>query len=199
VSNVVGETAVNATDKSDEELVSEAAREGSDGPAFVALLERHRQRVWQLCYRLLGNEHDAQDAAQEVFVRLFVHRDKFAHRAKFTTWLHGIVVRTCLEMRRSRSRRLRRVMPIETSELVQQTADGTAEQAGTSMDVSKILETLDETDRALMILKYSEGYTFEELAEIFELGTSAVKMRVSRARERLQERFGEEQGLGQPG
>jgi RNA polymerase sigma-70 factor (ECF subfamily) len=199
VSHVVGETAVNATDKSDEELAREAAREGSDGPAFVALLERHRQRVWQLCYRLLGNEHDAQDAAQEVFVRLFVHRDKFAHRAKFTTWLHGIVVRTCLELRRSRSRRLRRVAPMESSVLEQRPTGDTAEQAGVNLDLNQILETLDETDRALMILKYSEGYTFEELAEIFELGTSAVKMRVSRARERLQARFKEEQDLGQSG
>ena len=55
----------------DEQLAAEAAREGSAGPAFVELLKRYQDRVWRICYRLLGNEHDAHDAAQEVFVRLF--------------------------------------------------------------------------------------------------------------------------------
>ena len=56
---------------SDEQLAAEAAREGSDGPAFVELVERFRSRVWHICFRLLSNEHDANDAAQEVFVRLY--------------------------------------------------------------------------------------------------------------------------------
>jgi len=53
-----------------------------------------------------------------------------------------------------------------------------------------MLETLDEEDRALLILKYAEGYEYEELAAIFDLSVSACKMRISRAREKLQERFG---------
>ena len=65
---------LNVTELTDEQLAQLAAREGSDGPAFVAILERFRQRVWSVCYRLMGNEHDASDAAQEVFVRLFVNR-----------------------------------------------------------------------------------------------------------------------------
>ena len=89
----------------DEQLAAAAAREGSDGPAFVALVERFRQRVWRICYRLLSNEHDANDAAQEVFVRLFLHRGKFEGRSKYSTWVHGIAVRTCLTIRRGRGRR----------------------------------------------------------------------------------------------
>ncbi len=88
--------------KTDEELLSEASREGSDGPAFVELLDRYRDRVWRLCYRLMGNEQDASDAAQEVFVRLFLNRAKFEGRSAFSTWLYGIGVRTCLGLRRSR-------------------------------------------------------------------------------------------------
>ena len=60
----------------DEELAAEAAREGSDGPAFVAIMQRFQDRVWRICYRLLSNAEDAHDAAQEVFVRLFLLRAK---------------------------------------------------------------------------------------------------------------------------
>ena len=93
--------------RTDEELAAEAARESSDGPAFVAIVERFRQRVWRICYRLLCNEQDATDAAQEVFLRLFLHRGEFAGRSKYATWVHGVAVRTCLAMRRSRGRRRR--------------------------------------------------------------------------------------------
>jgi RNA polymerase sigma-70 factor (ECF subfamily) len=67
---------------SDETL---AARAGSDGVAFTALVERFRERVWRVCWRLMGDEHDAQDAAQEVFVRLFFDRGKFAGRSRYST------------------------------------------------------------------------------------------------------------------
>ena len=102
-----GVSELEVTEQTDEQLAAEAAREGSDGPAFVALVERFRQRVWRICYRLLGNEQDANDAAQEVFVRLFLNRTKFAGRSKYATWVHAIAVRTCLTIRRGRGRRQR--------------------------------------------------------------------------------------------
>ena len=82
---LVSGSLMEIAERSDEQLAAEAAREGSDGPAFVALVDRFRQRVWRICYRLLGNEQDANDAAQEVFVRLFTNRAKFAGRSKYGT------------------------------------------------------------------------------------------------------------------
>jgi RNA polymerase sigma-70 factor (ECF subfamily) len=177
---------------SDEQLAADAAREGSDGPAFKALVERHRERVWRICFRLLGNEHDAHDAAQEVFVRLFLQRARFSGKSKYTTWVHAIAVRTCLTIRRARGRRHRHeaAAGVAQSEHVRGEAD-----ASVGLDLARMLETLDEEDRALMILKYAEDYSYEELAEIFELSASACKMRVSRAKERLQKQFGEQAPL----
>jgi hypothetical protein len=80
---------------SDEQLAAQAAREGSDGAAFTLLMERYREKVWRVCWRLMGSEHDAEDAAQEVFVRLFFERGKFAGRSTYSTWLHGVAIRTC--------------------------------------------------------------------------------------------------------
>src|SRR5687767_12801213 len=95
------------TERSDEQLAAEAAREGSDGPAFTALVERFQDRVWRVCFRLMSNAEDAHDAAQEVFVTLFLQRAKFEGRSRYSTWVHGIALRTCLMLRRSRGRRRR--------------------------------------------------------------------------------------------
>jgi RNA polymerase sigma-70 factor (ECF subfamily) len=177
--------------RTDEELAAEVARESSDGPAFVALVDRFRQRVWRICFRLLSNDQDASDAAQEVFLRLFLHRDRYAGRSKYATWVHAIAVRTCLAMRRSRGRRQRHenVLPEEGWQSRQPARAAAPE--GLSLDLMAMLDTLDEEDRAMLILKYAESYDYEALAAIFELSVSACKMRISRAREKLQSRYNE--------
>lgn len=174
----------------DEQLAADAAREGSDGPAFVELVERYRQRVWHICYRLLGNEADASDAAQEVFVRLFLHREKFEGRSKYSTWVHGIAIRTCLTIRRGRGRRQRREATTSDGAIELQSAGTMNPPAGLSIDLMQMLDILNEEDRAMLILKYAENYRYEELAEMFNLSVSACKMRISRARDKIQSRFG---------
>ena len=176
----------------DEQLAAEATREGSDGPAFVELMRRYQQRVWRICYRLLGNEEDAHDAAQEVFVRLFTQRAQFAGRSKYSTWVYGVAVRTSLTIRRGRGRRLRRVSAVDDEALQQEPGRSDAGSGGLSLDLMRMLEVLDEDDRALLILKYAEDYNYDELAEIFQLSPSACKMRISRAREVLKKRFPDE-------
>jgi RNA polymerase sigma-70 factor (ECF subfamily) len=155
---------LDVREQTDEELAAEAAREGSDGPAFVALVDRFRQRVWRICYRLLGNEHDAHDAAQEVFVRLFLHRGRFDARSKYATWVHSVAVRTCLSLRRGRGRRQRHETTIGDSRL--ETPVAAPADEAQRLDVLELLESLDEIDRAMVILKYAEGYSYEELAAI---------------------------------
>lgn len=181
--------AVDVLQPTDEELAAAAARESSDGPAFVALVDRFRQRVWRICYRLMGNEQDANDAAQEVFLRLFLHRGRFAGRSKYSTWVHGVAVRTCLALRRSRGRRRRHENVASEAEWESRQPARHSAPPGMSLDLEKMLATLDEEDRAMLILKYAECYDYEELAAIFELSVSACKMRVSRAREKLQARW----------
>lgn len=185
------ETVLALQERTDEQLAAEAAREGSDGPAFVALLDRHRDRVWRICYRLLGHVEDANDAAQEVFVRLFLNRGKFDGRSKYSTWVHGVAVRTCLTLRRGRLRRRRH--ETTAAEATLEACGGEQREAppGLALDLVQMLDTLDEEDRALVILKYAENYSYEELAGIFGLSESACKMRVSRAREKIQQQFNE--------
>lgn len=176
---------LETAERSDESLAAEAAREGSDGPAFVELLNRYRERVWRICYRLLGHADDAQDAAQDVFVRLFTERARFEGRSKYSTWVHAIAVRTCLMFRRGRGRRRRH----EAAAAERGPRVSPSHDQGLSLDLRQMLDRLDEEDRALVILKYCEGYSYEELAEIFGLSAAACKMRVSRAKEKIQQEF----------
>ena len=182
---------------SDEQLAAEAAREGAEGPAFAALYARFEERVWRVCYRLMGNAEDAADAAQEVFVRLFLERAKFAGRSKYSTWVHGIALRVSLSQRRSRGRRKSH----ETAEHVQQAARDQqpdhAPNAGAALDLSQMLDTLEDEDQALLILKYAEGQNYDDLAELFGLSVSACKMRIHRAIGKLRERYPAQQ-FGSP-
>lgn len=191
VEGVAGDGGLVAT--SDEDLAAQAAREGSDGVAFTALMDRFRDRVWRVCWRLMGSRHDAEDAAQEVFVRLFFERGKFAGRSRYSTWLHGVAIRTCLGMRRSRSRRRRREVPGSAAsddgqDRIETQADDRAGQAD-AVDAAdaaqKLLAGLDEEDRALVLMKFAENHDYEALAEMFDSTPGALRMRISRIREKL--------------
>jgi RNA polymerase sigma-70 factor (ECF subfamily) len=176
----------------DEQLAAQAAREGSDGTAFNELLSRFRARVWRVCFRLMGSEHDAEDAAQEVFVRLFFDRGKFEGRSRYSTWLHGVAIRTCLTLRRSRGRRKRRESPVG-DELITEQSDTRASETkriDERHDIVRLLDGLDEEDRALVLMRFGEGHEYDELAEMFETTPGALRMRVSRIREKLSAKAG---------
>jgi len=173
---------LDTSNHTDEQLAAEAAREGSDGPAFRCLMERFRQPVWRICYRLMGNETDAADAAQEV-----LNRKKFEARSKYSTWVHGIAIRTCLTLRRSRGRRQKH--EIADQEILSHNHPASVANQSLTMDLMTMLEILSEKDRAMLILKYAESYSYEELAELFNLSVSGCKMRISRARKQMQQAY----------
>ena len=98
---------------------------------------------------------------------LFLHRAKFEGRSKYSTWVHGIAIRTCLTIRRGRGRRQRHEN-VASDETIENVSPGTAAPTeGLSLDLMQMLEILDEEDRALVIMKYAENYSHEELAEMF--------------------------------
>lgn len=182
---------------SDEQLAAEAAREGSDGPAFVELCARYQERVWRVCCRLVGNIEDARDAAQEVLVTMFMQRARFKQESQYSTWVHGIAIRTCLMFRRGSGRRRQR--ETRAFEQRQQRESAVDDSLETSLDLDQILESLDEEDRAMLIMKYAEGHSYNDLADMFDKTPSACKMRISRARSQLKERFPEHQFGGDDG
>src|SRR5918998_1225740 len=82
----------------DSDLISRAA--GGDHAAFQALVERHRSMVYRVAYQFAGNHHDAEDIAQEVFIKVYRSLDRFRHDAQLTSWLYRIVMNACIDHRR---------------------------------------------------------------------------------------------------
>ncbi len=180
---------------SDAELVR-LARAGRT-EAFGRLVERHQDYVYHSVCCLIGSGPDAEDIAQDVFVSAYRALDGFEGRARFTTWLYGIMLNSV----RSYWRRRKRVTVLSTDsggeddDPAPQLAaeqDGPAQLAVRAERVGVVREAiagLDEQFREVIVLRDIQGMTYEELAETLDLPDGTVKSRLHRARRELMERL----------
>ena len=164
-----------------------ASRRG-DTQAFAQLVRRYRDHHARFATRLLGDQDDAEDVLQSVFVRAFKHLDKCNDPERFGAWLHRIVVNEC---RTHATRRNQRELRLVRDELVmeglaQEVPDGDS-ALREAIDDAVALLPLDQREAFLM--KHVEGLEYEQIAELTGVGVSALKMRVKRALERLRERL----------
>jgi len=156
--------------------------------AFGYLVRRHRDRMWAVAIRTLGEPEEAADALQEAFISAFRRADSFRGDAKVTTWLHRIVVNACLDRLRRRAARP------AASGMDEQTLDVLAQGSGlaapgadkdTTLDVLAALRTLGPEQRAALVLVDMLGYPVADTAEILGISAGTVKSRCARGRARL--------------
>ena len=180
----------------DRELVGKAQR--GDKSAFEELVRRHQNRVFAVARGILKRQEDVEDISQQVFVKAYFALKKFDQRSAFTTWLYKITVNECWDLLRKR-----KVRPlVYEADLSEE--QGRAYQAhdnrvsgqpdltdrlAAKQRVEKLLGFLDERDRGMLVLKEVEGFAIEEIAEIFDLNTNTVKVRLFRARQRILSRL----------
>jgi len=168
----------------DQALARRLARR--DMGALREAYERHGERVQRLCLRLLGKRADAEDAAQEVFLKLFERARSFDGRARFATWLHRFTVNLCLHRMERERLRLARALPDE-GELVDP-ADSPAEALGRTEAreaLERLLLRLSPEHRAILVLRELEQLSYEEIAAALAIPEGTVMSRLSRAREQL--------------
>ena len=163
-----------------------AQARGGDGAVFAHLVERYQRAVYNLCYRLLGDEMAAEDAAQEVFVRAYFKLASYDERRKFSTWLYAIASHYCLDQL---ERRRLRLMPWEDGfdqRLASERSDTLPERAlieeETTREVQRLVAWLRPAYRAPVILKYWYGMSCQEIALSLDTTTGAVKSKLFRAR-----------------
>lgn len=171
------------------------AREG-DSLAFASIVDRYQRPVYNLCYRMLGHTEDAEDAAQETFLRAYKAIKRYDKNRSFSSWLLAIAAHYCIDQHRRR-----KLSTVSVEELP--VPDLPDKQPGLEMRVSKkeemlhirgLLEALDPTDRAAVILYYWYDYSYEEICETLSLSNSAIKSRLHRARKAMAQRWLEQQG-----
>lgn len=173
-----------------------AAHVAGDPDAFAVLFTRHRDRLWAVALRTMGNPHDAADGLQDGLVAAYRRADSFRGDAAVTTWLHRVVVNACLD--RIRAARVRRaeVLPDELDERGDRGSRATAgrladdpEQAAVAADrrsaLLTALATLPYEQRAALVLVDMEGYSVADAATMLDCAEGTVKSRCARGRERL--------------
>jgi len=156
-----------------------------DPHAFSEIVRRHRDRMWAVALRTLGDPDEAADAVQDAFVSAYRKAGSFRGEAAVTTWLHRIVVNACLDRMRRKS-----VRPVADDELVEAAErdtpvlDQTAERE-VSMEVSAALKLLPSDQRAALVLVDMMGYSIEDAAQVLEVPSGTVKSRCARGRAKL--------------
>jgi RNA polymerase sigma-70 factor (ECF subfamily) len=152
-----------------------------DPDAFTALVARHRDRLWAVALRTLGNPDDAADALQDALISAYRGAAGFRGNSAVTTWLHRIVVNACLDF--ARRRRVRPTQPLLEDPAT--SAPDTISSHETALAVTAALRTLPMEQAAAVVLVDIEGFSVEEAAAILDVPTGTVKSRCARARARL--------------
>jgi RNA polymerase sigma-70 factor (ECF subfamily) len=162
------------------------AQKGDD-IAFSRLVEVYQKPVYNLCYRMLGNAGDAEDAAQETFIRAYKAIRRYDLSRKFSTWLLTIASNYCIDQHRRRKLPTFSYDALENPDLPSKSISAEARlmQDEHEAQVSSLLENLKPKDKAAVVMRYWYEYSYEEIAESLSLTVSAVKSRLHRARKEL--------------
>jgi RNA polymerase sigma-70 factor (ECF subfamily) len=160
-----------------------------DSQAFTGLVETYQRPVYNLCYRMLGNAEDAEDAAQETFLRAYKNMRRYDENRPFLTWLLSIAAHYCIDQFRRRRFQVVSVEDLPVPDLPDP-APGLESSLGRREEqrrVRDLLQTLEATDRAAVVMFYWYDFSYEEIAHALSLTESAVKSRLHRARRALAE------------
>jgi RNA polymerase sigma-70 factor (ECF subfamily) len=179
----------DSTGRTDDELVARV-REG-DHEAFAALVDRHKRQVYGLAYRMLGDRSDAEDAAQEAFVRAYTRLATYQPDGRFGAWLLAIASHRCIDLLRSRGRRTPTVAlgkVAESDRFISQIdePEELAIRAAVGDDVRRWLATLPPAYRLVLTLRYFHELSYSEIAATLGEPVSTVRMRLFRARGMIQ-------------
>ena len=159
-----------------------------DPDAFAELVRGHRDHLWAVAVRTLGNPDDAADAVQDALISAMRHAGSFRGDAQVGTWLHRIVVNACLDRLRRRAAHPTTSLPDDEHAggvSIAPSSRDEFDERDTAADVHAALATLSADQRAAIVLVDIEGYPVDQVAAILEVPTGTVKSRCARGRAKL--------------
>lgn len=176
-----------------EQRIVKRAQKG-DRLAFAELVELYKDKLYNLGYRMLGNPQEAEDIAQEAFLRAYANLNKYNANHKFSTWIYRIATNLCIDRIRKKKADYSldaEVDGIEGGDMYSRlkSSGDTPEQAAVRnearQEVQDAIEALPDNYRTAVILKYLHDLSLQEISEILEVPVSTVKTRIHRGREAL--------------
>jgi RNA polymerase sigma-70 factor, ECF subfamily len=186
----------------DDELVNRCKTElPTNTRSFELLVQRHMNRVYTSIYRLVGNSEDAEDLTQETFVKAFNSLKNFEQKAAFTTWLHRIALNTTFDSLEKAKRRPAKepnrankpkngeVEPLEKQAAASFIPEEETVKAELNQCINRVLTNLEKEQCQLLVMRDFDDLSYAEIAKVSNLGLSAVKMRIHRARLAFQKIF----------
>jgi RNA polymerase sigma-70 factor (ECF subfamily) len=177
-----------------DELLIEHISAGNES-AFEALVQRHQVKVINLIYYFLNDRWEAEDVAQEVFLKVWRNAPKFKGKSKFSTWLYRIVINTCLNHKRSGEKESKPRDSIsnpldgqnnpELAGNTQCNPHQAMEKKERETVVNQSIRLLPQNQRMALILSRFEGYSYSEIAELMNVSISSVESLLFRAKQKL--------------
>jgi RNA polymerase sigma-70 factor (ECF subfamily) len=175
----------------DSDLITRAA--GGDPAAFQALVERHRSLVYRVAYQFAGNHHDAEDIAQEVFIKIYRSLDRFRQDAQLTSWIYRIVMNACIDHRRRQSPAAPSAFGDEANQTLRNMPEETPdpEERAYAGELGIVLEAaiakLPHGQRLVFVMRHHQGLKLGEIADALGLAEGTVKRQLHAAVHRLRD------------
>ncbi len=185
------EKTLHKTKVSDEELVKNYL-ETQESRYFDKLYVKYSNKVFSKCISLLKNEALAQDATQDIFLKIFLNLAKFGGKSKFSTWIYSITYNYCIDLIR-KAKKEKNIFS-EDIENAPDLAEEVPDSALLEIEVKKlkiILEKIPIGDKAVLLMKYQDDMSIKEISESLEKSESAIKMKIKRAKHKVQKVYKE--------
>jgi RNA polymerase sigma-70 factor (ECF subfamily) len=173
---------MNSIDESD--LIKQIKK--GDPSAFEAIVRKYEDKIYNLCRYMLRDPEDAQDAAQDVFLKAYRALKDFRPDSSLYPWIYRIAVTTCIDYRRKSRREALRTEPLtEDLPSVEPIPEQRYQSGEISDSLQLALQKLPEKLRGAIVLREIEELSYEEIAQVLHTSPGTVKSRISRAREQL--------------
>ncbi len=193
-----GKSHPNRLDKADNDLIG--AFQAGDNSAFDDLVRKHQDRIFNLCYWLLGDYPEANDCAQDTFIKIFQNLANFRFESTFLTWAHRIAVNTCKNRLKSFHYRFsRKLVRLDNPGGSPGSVDAIADETGSPEMVHEkkerrtlihqAINTLAAEKKTVVVLRDIQGLSYEEIVKITGLNPGTLKSKLARARQELKSKL----------
>lgn len=176
------ESRTTVSDASESDLIVRARR--GDAAAWRSLIEHHQQRVYTIAFRMIGDADEAQDVAQDVFIRFYRSLGRYRPEGRVATWLCRVTVNLAIDVLRQRARRNEETADVADSRAL---PDVQAEQHNVRAILDRIIRDLPSRQHRVLVLRDLQGFSTAEIAAILKCRQSTVRVHLARARLRIKE------------